>query len=407
MKHFIFLAFLFIVYSGCQKDSKTMDRTFRDDIAFLQKHTDALVLQEPDGKGQVIVVPQYQARIMTSTLSGEEGAGFGWINYDHIASGIVDDRFNAYGGEDRFWLGPEGGQFSLYHKAGGPFDLDNWFVPKQIDTQPFIVDGSSDRHVKMSSDFSISNYSGFDFKIHIDRTIRIFTTDEISGNLGIKNFDHCDLVGFESVNVMTNTGDESWNKTTGLLSIWILGMYNPGENVVIALPYYQGGVGSLGEVVNADYFGEIPSDRLRSSQGIVYFSGDGKFRSKIGLNWMRAKKTFGSYDPDRKVLTIIKYNKPEKEADYIKAKWEIMDDPYNGDVVNSYNDGSPGPGKEALGPFYELETSSPVQELEPGNKIEHIHQTYHIQGAANELSHITEKLFNVTIQEIQDAFKHL
>jgi hypothetical protein len=158
--------------------------------------------------------------------------------------------------------------------------------------------------------------------------------------------------------------------------------------------------------VNADYFGEIPSDRLRSSQGIVYFSGDGKFRSKIGLNWMRAKKTFGSYDPDRKVLTIIKYNKPEKEADYVKAKWEIMGDPYNGDVVNSYNDGSPGPGKEPLGPFYELETSSPVKELEPGDKIEHIHQTYHIQGEENELSHITEFFFNVTIQEIQDAFKH-
>ena len=30
---------------------------------------------------------------------------------------------NVFGGEDRFWLGPEGGQFALYFKAGDPFDL--------------------------------------------------------------------------------------------------------------------------------------------------------------------------------------------------------------------------------------------------------------------------------------------
>ena len=406
MKYFLLLACLLIINSGCQNNSKTMERTFRDDVAFLQKYTDAMVLKEPGGKGQIIVVPQYQARIMTSSLAGEDGAGFGWINYDHIASGIVDARFNAYGGEDRFWLGPEGGQFSLYHKMGGPFDLGNWFVPKQIDTQPFNVEESSGQHVRMSSDFYISNYSESKFKVHIDRTVRIFTVAEISKNLGVKNFDNCELVGFESVNVMTNTDSKDWDKSSGLISIWVLGMFNPGDNVVITLPYYQGGIGSLGEVVNTDYFGEIPSERIRSSQGIVYFSGDGKFRSKIGLSWMRAKKTFGSYDPDRKVLTLIKFNKPEEEAEYIKAKWEIMDDPYNGDVVNSYNDGSPGPGQEPLGPFYELETSSPVKELKPGEQIEHIHQTYHIKGKENELSHITEKLFNVTIQEIQDAFKH-
>ena len=40
---------------------------------------------------------------------------------------------NVFGGEDRFWLGPEGGQYSLYFKPGDPFDLDHWQVPDAFD----------------------------------------------------------------------------------------------------------------------------------------------------------------------------------------------------------------------------------------------------------------------------------
>jgi len=383
-----------------------MGQSFSADIEFLQQYTDAFVLKAPDGEGQIIVIPEYQGRIMTSTLEGEEAPGFGWINYALIESGEVSDRFNAFGGEDRFWLGPEGGQFSLYHKPGGAFDLDNWYVPPQVDTQPFVVESKSDHTVNMAAEFSINNYSGTNFKVKVDREVSIFTREEILANLGLENLENCQAVGFQSRNRLTNTDSVIWSKEAGLMSIWILGMYNPGDNVVIVLPYYQGGIGSLGEVVNDAYFGKVPANRLKSSRGVVYFKGDGKHRSKIGLNWMRAKDILGSYDPDRKVLTIVKYNKPETASDYVKAMWEIMDDPYNGDVINSYNDGKPGPDQDPLGPFYELETSSPVKELGPEDQLMHIHQTYHIKGDEEQLNHITEKLVNVKLQHIKDAFLH-
>jgi hypothetical protein len=181
-------------------------------------------------------------------------------------------------------------------------------------------------------------------------------------------------------------------------------MYIPGNQVVIVIPYYQGVTGSLGEVVNDSYFGEVPADRLRVESGVVYFKGDGKCRSKIGLNWMRAKDFLGSYDPERNVLTIVKYSKPEEKSDYVKSMWEIMKDPYDGDVVNSYNDGPPEPGAKPMGPFYELETSSPVKPLGPGEEIIHIHQTIHIRGSEAQLNSITEELFKVKIQQIKDAF---
>jgi len=403
----IVLISLVLPISGCQKNmNEKMGKTFKDDIGFLQQYTDAFVLKEPSGKGQIIVIPQYQGRVMTSTLQGEDGKGYGWINYDLIKSGKLDEHFNAYGGEDRIWLGPEGGQFSLYHRPGGPFDLDNWYVPPQVDTQPFKVESKSDQEVSLSAQFSITNYSKTEFNVRINRTVRIFTLEEIIKNLGLESLENCTAVGFESQNRLKNIDSLAWSKEKGLVSIWILGMYNPGDNVVIVLPYYQGGIGSLGEVVNDAYFGQVPTNRLKSSRGVVYFKGDGKYRSKIGMNWMRAKDILGSYDPDQKVLTIVKYNKPEEEADYVRAMWEIMDDPYGGDVINSYNDGKPAPDKDPLGPFYELETSSSVTELQPGEELLHIHQTFHIQGTEDQLNHITEKLFNVKIQNIKDAFIH-
>lgn len=408
MKQFIYILPAALIWLACsvENDQKAMVNTFQDDIEFLRKHTEVIVLKGDHEESRIAVVPAYQGRVMTSTLNGAAGMSFGWINHEKISSGLMDERFNAYGGEDRFWLGPEGGQFSLYHKPGGEFTLDNWYVPRQIDAEPFEVTAKNENTVSMKAEFSISNYAENTFDVRVERQVKIFSNLEIIQNLHLADLDDLEAVGFESENHLYNAGDSAWEKSEGLLSIWILGMYNPGDEVVIILPYFQGGTGSLGEVVNDKYFGAVPDDRIRTGGGLVFFKGDGKYRSKIGMNWMRARDILGSYDPESQVLTIVKYNKPEDKADYVRSMWEIMENPYEGDVVNSYNDGPPEPGADPMGPFYELETSSPVKELAPGEKVTHIHQTYHIKGDEERLNRITEKLFNVKIREIRDAFSH-
>jgi hypothetical protein len=405
IKYILPICFL-VQISACSKieNSNIMGNTFKEDVEFLKQRSDAIVLKNEDSNSQVIVVPEYQGRVMTSTLRGEKGEGFGWINYDKIREGKMDERFNAYGGEDRFWLGPEGGQFSLYHNPGGDFTLENWYVPRQFDWEKFNVIEKSGRHVLMGSEFTIGNYSGTEFKVEVRRQVRLLEQEEIRRILEVDRISEFQLVGFESENHLINRGDSTWNKESGLLSIWILGMYNPGNEVVIIIPYFEGGPGSLGEVVNDSYFGEVPSERLKVDSGIIYFKGDGNYRSKIGLNWMRAKDFLGSYDPRRKVLTLVKYNKPDEKSDYVRSMWEIMKDPYAGDVINSYNDGPPAPGEKPMGPFYELETSSPAKALNPGEEIIHIHQTIHVKGTEKSLNSLMEELFNVKIQQVKDAF---
>src|SRR6185436_6652544 len=97
--------------------------TFDDDLAFLRKHVEVIVLSDDTGPGRVAVVPAYQGRVMTSTPGGPAGLTCGWLNYDLIASGKSQPHINAFGGADRLWLGPAGGQFSIFFRKGDTFDL--------------------------------------------------------------------------------------------------------------------------------------------------------------------------------------------------------------------------------------------------------------------------------------------
>jgi len=85
--------------------------------------------------------------------------------------------------------------------------------------------------------------------------------------------------------------------------------------------------------------------------------------------------------------------------------WETQKEPYRGDALNSYNDGPLGPGKPGLGPFYELETSSPGLKLVSGEMYEHIHRTFHFQGTEGALDPIARAVLKVGLADLAATFK--
>ncbi len=374
--------------------------TFASDLVFLREHTDVILLA--DGDAQVAVAPGYQGRVMTSTSGGADGVSYGWLNRDAIASGERQPHINALGGEDRFWLGPEGGQFSIFFKQGDPFDLEHWQTPEGIDWGAWDVSEQGPSFAIFNKSMELVNYSGTTLKLDVERTIRLI--DDAAGGLGLEPLEQSSVVGYESENIITNTGDAAWDKDTGLLSIWILGMYNPSPQTTIVIPFVEGAEATHGAVVNDAYFGKVPAERLRVEDGVLFFRGDGESRGKIGVSRPRAKPIVGSYDGDSGVLTLVHYSLLEATIDYVNSMWEIQDEPYTGDVVNSYNDGPPAPGVEPLGPFYELETSSAAAELAPGESLTHVHQTFHFQGPEAELDAIAQATLSVSLERIQSAF---
>ncbi len=406
---------LVLLASGCgnaSKNQKKMEKmktgelikgTFAYDVNVMKGNKSYAILRSEDSTRLVLVSADLQGRVMTSTFDGMNGFSIGWVNDKFIRSGKIQAHFNPWGGEERLWLGPEGGQFSLFFKPGDPFDLDHWVTPAAFDTEPFETEERRDRKVKFTRDITLVNYSSHTFDIGIRRTVRLLEDNDLKDLLGEKLPENVKWVGYETENILVNKGDHAWTKDAGMPSIWLLGMYRPSDATTIVVPYHTGDSNVLGRVVNDAYFGKIPPDRLKIKDGVIFFKGDGKSRGKIGLNPGRAKDVLGSYDKINHILTIVKYNKPEGVTDYVNSMWEIQKNPFDGDVVNAYNDG-PLPDGGQLGPFYELETSSPAAALKPGEKFTHASQTWHFSGTERALSEIAEKILGTSIEDINNTF---
>jgi len=200
----------FLLITACsQPAAKGQARLFKEDLNFLQAKTGVIVLSTRDGQAMVAVNPDIQGRVMTSTTKGPEGLSLGWINQELIGSGQNNIHMNAFGGEDRFWLGPEGGQFSLFFKNGSPFDLDHWFTPPPINEGSFELVSKDRNQVVLKKEMNLTNYANFEFKIRVDRTIRLLDKNQLE-SLGLPLTDNLDWVAFESDNRITNAGDLPW-----------------------------------------------------------------------------------------------------------------------------------------------------------------------------------------------------
>ncbi len=394
-------ALLLVPAAGCggNKVEESKDGPFGADVAFLQQHVETVVLGREGPR--VVIVPAWQGRVMTSTSSGDKGPSYGWINRDLIRSGELEPHMNAFGGEDRFWIGPEGGQFSVFFKPAAPFDLQHWQTPPAIDTEAYELVSVGPDEATFRHAIHLENYSGTEFDLRVDRSIRLIPRDEVGDLLGAPLDPGIQSVAFESINRLTNAGEAAWRKKTGLLSIWILGQFNPTPETTVIIPYRDAAEDDEGaSIVNDAYFGKVPADRLILRPGVLFFRADGTYRSKIGLSADRARSELGSWDRANGVLTIVLFSRPEGATDYVNSMWKIQEKPYGGDVVNSYNDGPPAPGQAPLGPFYELETSSPAAALAPGESAEHVHRTIHLTGARDGLDAVARKVLGVSLDEL-------
>jgi hypothetical protein len=387
--------------SNLKEKNMTSDSTkygFNRD--FLKKHV--AVVELKNASSAVTIVPAWQARVMTSTSEGDSGFSFGWINRDLIASGRQLPHINAFGGEERLWLGPEGGQFSIFFSKGKDFTYENWQTPAFLDTEPFQLMSSTDTSAFFGNDIVTENYTGTKFKFRIERAVTLMSAKEINKQLTI-DVNGLDCVAYSSENRLINKGEVAWKKETGLLSIWMLGMFNPSPAVIIVIPFRQGDEKLLGPTVNDNYFGKIASDRLRVSDNHIFFRADGKSRGKIGIPPLRATGVMGSYDSDNKILTLLICRLPEAKRDYVNSAWQIQENPFSGDALNSYNDGPLDDGSQ-MGPFYELETSSPAADLKPGEGLSHIQFTLHLTGDHDKLDLVSRKMLGVSLNDISKVF---
>ncbi len=398
-----------MITSGCtdlssgkesKGDSTYSKGSFGYDLSFLKSHDDIIVLSDTADQAKLIVSPKYQGKVFTSTADGDKGQSFGWINYKAF-TGALNAHMNAYGGENRFWLGPEGGKYALFFPKGSKMDFDNWKTPAAFDTEAWNVVSKNQQQVSLQKNMTLTNYAGSDLQIDVARIISIIPRGRMFSILSLEPDDAVKAVGYEAQNKITNTGKSSWDEKTGMPCIWMLDMFNPSEKTVILVPY-QRASDTTSKIATTNYFGEIPADRLKYQDGILFFKADGKSRGKLGLDPSRATRFAGSYDAENKILTIAHFDM-DSSAKYLNQEWSTGKPAFSGDAVNAYNDGPLGDGTQ-MGPFYEIESVSPAALLKPGEIWQHQHSVFHFTGPESALNKITESVFHISIEQIKSAF---
>lgn len=402
-----------LLAAGCNNDQvmkesvpeKYEKGTFGYDMAFLKEHDSLIVLQADGGKAKVVVSPKYQAKVFTSTADGDKGQSFGWIHYKAF-TGPTDAHMNAYGGENRIWLGPEGGKYSLFFPKGAAMEFANWKTPAAYDTEAWKVTKRDSTSVSLQKDMQLENYAGTPLSLSVVRDVVIMSRGEIDGMLqsqdtGLK------VVGYRTDNVLTNTGKEAWTEKTGMPCIWMLDMFRPSAGAVIVIPHKGGGATAKGaaggeRAVTTDYFGEIPPDRIRMVENGLFFKADGKSRGKLGIGPTKAMPWAGSYDTQNKVLTVTIFD-VNAAGRYLNQEWNTLKPVFSGDAVNAYNDGALADGSQ-MGPFYELESVSPAALLEPSGSLSHEHTVLHFTGTEAVLEPIVKKVFGVSLSYMGNIF---
>ena len=382
--------------------------TYGEAREFLVAHTKVVELTDGEG-ARVAVCPEWQGRVMTSTCGGLEGPSFGFLCREFIEAGKLNRQFNNYGAEERMWLSPEGGPFSLWFKPGVKQTLADWITPAALNEGGWAVTSTdSDPFYRMEKRMKLQNASAAEFDLAVTRVVRLVNQDDFTKLFGeaaakLAAGGGVKMVGYETANTITNRGP-AMTRQKGLVSIWMLGMLNASPKTVVIVPYKAGDEKALGPVVKSDYFGQVPPERLKVTPEAVLFMADAKFRAKIGTSQKRARNVLGSIDFAGGVLTVVQFSMPEDPAKvaYMNNMWGVpQEHPYTGDVANAYNDGPPAPGEKQLGNFYEIESLSPAAELASGESLVHHHRTIHIQADTATLAKLAKAILGVDLDKVR------
>ncbi|MEM7262259.1 MAG: DUF6786 family protein [Planctomycetota bacterium] len=416
MKRLIVLAAsLLVAATSCTENTEPSAGTetkrpeaFAKIVSHLRRHADAIVLPGHEGS-EIIVSPKLQGRIMTAHVGTVASTGF--VPEKTIEEGETHAHFNNFGGIDRFWIGPEAGQYGVYFPPGAEFNRDTWQVPASFDKGAFRVVSESQGQVSLEKSMEVTNYGGVKFQVNVQREIGTIPASQISGEIGLTLPKGVAYVGCYSDNVLTNTEDRAWDAKSGLIGVWILSMFAPSPKSAIIAPFNTGDASKLGPEMNDEYFGKVSKDtpdRIAIVDGkAVVYRGDSSHVGKFGLSQARTTGIAGAYDFTRDLLTVVKFTVPKEKALYGNSTWvKEQKAPYGGDAFQSYNNGdNEKPGTLAADPFFEIESASPVKPLKKGESIRHRHAIFHFQGKKADLAPLAEKVFGVSLDKISAALK--
>src|ERR1700722_9385931 len=182
-KELLSIALTLIMIAACHDLPRKGGKDFGYDRDFIQQYDSGAVVLK-NGESEIIVSPKFQAKVFTSTAAGDRGQSFGWINYAAFTRPLAA-HINPYGGENRIWIAPEGGRFSLYFKKGDSMDYAHWQTPAAFDSESWTLLNHDSSSVSLEKNMEVVNYAGAKLTFLVNRFISILPEKIIDSLLGI------------------------------------------------------------------------------------------------------------------------------------------------------------------------------------------------------------------------------
>ena len=380
--------------------SDSDDWTFGQDLAFLKKHDpECLILGQ--GDSYIAVSPNWQARVLTSTLDGEEGLSLGWYNRLLAMDDKREEEYlNRFGGEERLRIGPEGGDASLFFPAGSLYTAENWRAPSFLSREPWKLVERSATEARFEKLAEVDNAKGAHFKMLLERQVSFIPKADAAKILGIDIPEGVKAVAYQSINKVTNLGPDDWSSKFGMVNISVQSCFTANDTTAVFIPYKPGDMAKFGDILSGEYFVASESQYV-VEPNFIKFKVDAKRIEEIGVNAMRSKGILLSFNGKSNVLTVITYLRPASVKGYLPNTWRRNNPKNEGDAISVYNNGPVAQGAFYAMPFYEISTHSPALALARGKSQFHLQRTYHFSGSEYDLGKIAYALTGISMKQIR------
>lgn len=419
MKKSTFLAFALvgaaIITTSCGiiretvlKNNDTELWSFGQDMAFCKKYgVETLLLSQDDTI--VAVSPALQGRVLTSSFAGMDGASLGWINRVELAYKKSDLQKVQLGGEDRFWVGPQGGENSIFFPVGSIVNESSWRIPAFLTSESWNLVAKNAYRAKFEKSAEFENIKGTKFKVKAEREVSVLNRKHAADILGVVIPENVKMVAFQSFNKLTNMGSSPWTAKTGLLNISTQSCFNANRKTNAFVPYRAGEPAKLGDIVRDNFYGaslDIDNkERLVVDPSFIAFRTDGKRLSYIGVSSRRSEGIALSYDDANAILTVIFYIKPTDVRAYLQSSWRKSVSEYDGDAISVFNNGPVAGSNAPADAYYEISSYSPALALESGKSQFHLQRTFHFHGSEFDLGQISTALVGLSINQLRQVKK--
>jgi hypothetical protein len=343
--------------------------SYREAVNYLGSKTRILELCNQIG-GRIVICPDWNGNVMTSTCDGIDGNSFGLINVNAIDAGKTDWLYNSYGGEDQLIFFPESGEFV-------------------IDSMP--------QHpvVRMRRSVRLNAVHGNHVEFDLIRTVRLLERYEIHeafGDAAAVSLDQMDvsLVGFVTTNSIVNNVIHSPSRIPPV-SIQIRGMFNSGQSMAAVIPFQPAEDPKLEVPIDTNFFGSSPHGRLRYLPAAALLRTDGKYRCQVTVPHERAKPFLGTLDFRGGTLTLVTF--------------DILELPYSDELkqeVRAYNHGPTFPGETDFAQFYEFNIYSQIRKWSHGETRTFHQYTLHINADNRTLTYLVREVLGVEYEQVYE-----